>query len=690
MRAARALVLALMLVMAQGCTEVPTRIVARIESDLAPCAELKTVDVIARWEGGGVLGMTHLDVCGQALRYPGEVAISPKDPADARRVVLTVSGTVQPTTGAAYTLRQEFVLGFQRGRALVVRYALSRVCAVDLCPSGYSCVPGAVGEARCASREAPVVVGLEGREGLDAAVWGDSVATDAVKRDIGGGEAAGDGSLPDVPAPADATDAVKSDIGGGEAAGDGSPPDVPAPADAADAGDGDCPAGMVRCAGTCIDLRIDAQHCGGCGMACSRANVTATCAGGICTGTCADGFGDCNGDRRTDGCETDMRTDPMNCGRCGTRCASTERCLLSGCLADTRAIEVRAGNTHTCACLANGRVRCWGQNNYGQLGDGTLSVRTSPVAVSGISGAVHVGAGGGYSCALVTGGAVWCWGANTVGQLGVDPSSTPGNYRLDPAPVPGLSGVESISVGFTHTCARHISGSISCWGENTYGQLGDGTTMPYRSTPRGVASPGVVDEVSAGHWFTCARMAGASTCWGRNNWGQFGNGTNTTTLLPSTTLRVTDAIQVRTWGDFTCALLMGGAVRCWGLNSLGQIDTTSTTYFPTPVAIPTLSDVRELAVGGRSSCARQGDGAVLCWGASTNGLLGDGSTRTLPSAPVRVTGLSAPVGISVGGTQACANTTDGAVWCWGDNMFGQIGDGTMIQRFAPVRVMGLP
>lgn len=110
-----------------GCGESPTRLVARVDSDLAPGTELRAVEVEARWEGGGLLGMRRFDLAGESLRLPGQVVLEPRDPADARRVIVTVTGAVQPPTGAGYTLRQEFVTRFERGRTLVVRYALVRV-----------------------------------------------------------------------------------------------------------------------------------------------------------------------------------------------------------------------------------------------------------------------------------------------------------------------------------------------------------------------------------------------------------------------------------------------------------------------------------------------------------------------------------------------------------------------------------
>lgn len=204
---------------AAGCTESPTRLVARIDSDLAPCSELRRVVVVAQRENGPQIGSRELDLCALSLRYPGEVAIAPKELDDGRRVVLTVTGTVAGAVGAeGYTLRQEFVTPFQRGRTMVVRYSLVRACATDPCPSGFSCVPGPTGEARCAGREAPVVFQRGDQSGIDAAAWDDAVAVDAaadaVPMDASDGEVRSDASTVDVRGDVEAIDADAVDADG--------------------------------------------------------------------------------------------------------------------------------------------------------------------------------------------------------------------------------------------------------------------------------------------------------------------------------------------------------------------------------------------------------------------------------------------------------------------------------------------
>ena len=336
---------------------------------------------------------------------------------------------------------------------------------------------------------------------------------------------------------------------------------------------------------------------------------------------------------------------------------------------------VVAGEFHTCALTTGGAVWCWGDNPYGQLGDGTTTQRMTPVAVKLEADIVAIAAGADHTCALTTGGAVTCWGGNWDGQLG---DGTTSNH-LDPVAVSGLgSGVAAIAAGGDHTCALTTAGAVMCWGTNYDGQLGDGTTDE-RPTPVAVQGleSGVV-AIAAGLMHTCAlTTSGAAKCWGTNYTGQLGDGTIDTRLTPAAVSGLGGgAAAIAAGGYHTCALLDGGAARCWGGNRDGQLGdgTTDDRLTPTPVS-GLSSGVAAIAAGAYHTCALLNGGAVRCWGSNQYGQLGDATTGDRLLTPAAVRGLGSGVAaIAAGDDHTCVLTTGGAVKCWGSNEYGQLGN----------------
>jgi alpha-tubulin suppressor-like RCC1 family protein len=342
------------------------------------------------------------------------------------------------------------------------------------------------------------------------------------------------------------------------------------------------------------------------------------------------------------------------------------------------------GFYHTCALLSDGTAKCWGYNYWGQLGDGarTNRLRLTPVTVSGLTNAVAIAAGYYHTCALLNNGTAKCWGNNNYGQLGNGTIAS----NNTPVTVSGLTNAVAIAAGYLHTCALLSDGTAKCWGRNDYGQLGDGTGTN-KSTPVTVSGLTNAVAIAAGYYHTCALLNnGTAKCWGNNNYGQLGNGTIASNNTPVTVSGLTNAVAIAAGYLHTCALLSDGTAKCWGRNDYGQLGDGTGTNKSTPVTVSGLTNAVAIAAGRDYTCALLSDGTAKCWGWNYDGQLGDG-TRTDRSTPVTVSGLTNAVAIAAGAAHTCALLNNGTAKCWGWNGAGQLGDGTMTSKSTPVTVL---
>ncbi len=341
--------------------------------------------------------------------------------------------------------------------------------------------------------------------------------------------------------------------------------------------------------------------------------------------------------------------------------------------------SLAAGETHTCGLTTTNRAYCWGDNEYGQLGDGTLTARFRPVAVSGNLTFATLAAGHERTCGATSGGATYCWGAGAQVQRPVA-----GFHSPMPIAVPIDIAFTALSFGFER-CGLTGTGAVWCWRFGTYG-LEEPTQVV------GLGGEVTFTALAGGGFHTCVLTGlGAAYCWGWNRNGELGSGAPDT-LAHSTPVAVRGGLAFTTLaaGDsHTCGVTSAGAAYCWGSNEFGQLGNGTTSYPGIASPVPVLGGLRftTLAAGPAHTCGLTRDGAAYCWGDNWSGELGAGLSRDTSTTPVLVAGGLRFIGITAGGSHTCGVVSGGAAYCWGANG-GQLGDGTTTDRRAPVRVLG--
>ena len=354
---------------------------------------------------------------------------------------------------------------------------------------------------------------------------------------------------------------------------------------------------------------------------------------------------------------------------------------------------------------ANTELLAWGGNGFGQLGDNTTTRRLLPTPVNDtgvLADKTAVAVAGGYlhSLALCADGTLAAWGYNVFGQLG-NGSAVPSSVPVAVDRTGALAGktVVAIAAGPFHNLALCSDGTVVAWGNNTYGQLGDGTTVtrrvPVRVSPIGALAGKQVVAVAAAAYSSVALCDdGTVAAWGYNDEGELGNGTTTTSLLPvmvntSGALSGKRVAALAAGQYHTLALCTDGTLVSWGYNNRGQLGNNSTTNSSQPVAIGSFGTLagkvpEGITAGAYHSLARCADGTVAAWGANNLGQLG--ATGTTASAVPIAVSLAAAAQIAADGSHSLARGADGTLFAWGDNTDGQLGDNSTTSRATPVAV----
>jgi alpha-tubulin suppressor-like RCC1 family protein len=361
--------------------------------------------------------------------------------------------------------------------------------------------------------------------------------------------------------------------------------------------------------------------------------------------------------------------------------------------------QVTAGAGHTCGVTIDDRAFCWGSNFYGQLGNGTADndAHPRPVAVAGGLRFLLVDAGTTHTCGVTTDNWAYCWGDNSRGALGIGTSTGPevclAETPCSTGPVAVARGrrFRQVSAGTWYSCGVKKNGRAFCWGSNSEGKLGDGTDTD-RLLPARVVGGLRFRQVAAGDDHTCGvTIDDRAFCWGSNSTGQLGGGTDfiEVGLQPVPVAGGLLFRQVRLGIGHSCGATTDNHAYCWGRNDDGQLGIGTAEFGPHPRPLQVVGglEFRRVTAANRSTCGVTTDYRAYCWGLNNGGSLGDGTT-TERLQPVPVAGGRRFRQLDMSGAHTCGVNPFDRAFCWGDNAAGQLGDGTTTQRLTPVRVVG--
>jgi alpha-tubulin suppressor-like RCC1 family protein len=336
---------------------------------------------------------------------------------------------------------------------------------------------------------------------------------------------------------------------------------------------------------------------------------------------------------------------------------------------------ITTGMGHTCVLYSDQSVRCTGQNNQGEVGNGGYANVFEPAVSIGTVNPVSLGAGLEHTCTLVADGRMQCWGSDYTGQLG---DGTFGGFSLTPEFVHNMSNAIQSTPGGYFTCAMLPDRTMQCWGRNQDGQLGNGDSTTDTALPGPVLGLGPVANFAAGGYHACGLMSdGTARCWGRNTRGQVGDGTSNSPITqPHAVSGLSTAAALSLGGYHSCALLLDGTVQCWGQSDFGQIGAPGLAFSATPVTVSGITNAVGVYTGFLHTCAN-----------NAFGQLGDGTT-TSSATPVQVQGILNPSALALGEGHTCALMPDSTVRCWGEGDLGEFGSGTNTNSLTPVTMHG--
>ena len=313
---------------------------------------------------------------------------------------------------------------------------------------------------------------------------------------------------------------------------------------------------------------------------------------------------------------------------------------------------------------------------------GPITFTATVAATVGFSGWGELAAGSQFTCGLSRDGPAFCWGVNLVGSLG---DGTTINRNAPVALSGGIALVDLAAGEGLTSCGLTRAGAAYCWGRNSFGQLGNGSTGPTATAPSAVAGGIAFASLAVGDTHVCGlTSAGVAYCWGYNGLGQLGDGTQTDHNTPVPVSGGLTFTQLTAGVSHTCGLTSGGAASCWGSNVLGAVGNNGSVFdlVTAPVAVAGGITFSSLSAGRGHTCGLNANGAAYCWGYNLYGQLGDGTT-TNASAPVQVGGGTAFAAIFANGFYTCALTSAGSAYCWGADPSG-VANGTTTNRTSPL------